>query len=79
MKPGTDQASHASLTEVQRRFERWRGHRAVGTRIPEELWQAAVEVGCTHGASKTSRALGLDYYKLKTRLESLPNEAIKDI
>ena len=74
MKRGPDRVPHDSLVEVQRRFERWRGRRALGTRIPEDLWQAAVDVGREHGVSKTARALSLDYYRLKERLESATEE-----
>ncbi len=74
MKQGPDRVSHTSLSGVQSQFEQWRRHRALGTRIPEALWQAAVEVGHEHGVSKTAQALGLDYYGLKKRLESSPAE-----
>jgi len=33
----------ASLERLRRRFESWRQVREKGTRIPEELWQAARE------------------------------------
>jgi hypothetical protein len=58
------------LDEVRRDLERWRQRRSFGTRIPEELWQAAAEVGREVGVSKTARELGLDYYKLRRRTES---------
>jgi len=76
MKRGPDRVPHDSLVEVQRRFEQWRSLRALGTRIPEDLWQAAVDVGQEHGASKTARALGLDYYGLKERLESATEDGL---
>jgi hypothetical protein len=34
------------------------------------LWAAAVELAREYGVNKTARALGLDYYSLKRRLES---------
>lgn len=61
------------LSEVRRQFERWRKIRPRGTRIPEELWQAATEVGCEVGVSKTAQVLSLDYYTLRQRtLEERP-------
>lgn len=62
------------LSEVRRQFERWRKIRPRGTRIPEELWQAATEVGCKCGVSKTAQVLGLDYYALRERAESVLEE-----
>jgi len=62
------------LSEVRRQFERWRKIRPRGTRIPEELWQAATEVGCDVGVSKTAQALSLDYYVLRERTESVLEE-----
>lgn len=69
MKQGSLQAT-ANLDEVRRDFERWRQSRRFGTRIPEELWQAATEVGQEIGVSKAARELCLDYYKLRRRAES---------
>ena len=57
-----------ALTELQRRFRVWRGRRPKRRRIPEELWQAAVQAAREHGVCKTSRHLGVDYYSLKRRL-----------
>jgi hypothetical protein len=71
MKQGSNRDS---LERVQRRFAQWRSQRAPSTRIPEDLWQAAVESGREHGVSKTAKALRLDYYGLKKRLESTPEE-----
>lgn len=62
------------LEQVRRQFERWRKIRPRGTRIPEELWQAATEVGCEVGVSKTAQVLSLDYYVLRQRAESVLEE-----
>jgi len=74
MKQESRRPSRDSLSTVQGKFERWRRSRTLGTRIPEGLWRAAVEVGREHGPSKTAQKLGLDYYALKKRLESAPGE-----
>ena len=63
-------ASGRTLTSVRRALEGWRHARGRARRIPEALWQAAVEVAQEHGVSKTSRELGLDYYALESRLRS---------
>ena len=39
-----------------------------GERIPEELWNAAVEAGLIHGLGRTSNALLLSFYDLKKRV-----------
>jgi hypothetical protein len=57
-----------ALTELQRRFRVWRGRRPQRRRIPEELWEAAVQAAREHGLWKASRRLRLDYYCLKRRL-----------
>ncbi len=62
------------MSDVRRQFKRWRRSRRRGTRIPEALWRAAAEAGREHGVSKTAQALGLDYYALKKRVESAPEE-----
>jgi hypothetical protein len=67
------QSSHLIPTEVERvrqRFERWRRTRKKRSPIPERLWQAAVQIAGNYGVNKTARALGLDYYGLKKRVDS---------
>jgi len=60
----------AGVEKVRRRFDDWRrGHRA-RSRLPERLWASAVELGCAYGINRTARALRLDYYSLKKRVES---------
>ncbi len=70
MKQGPRHPSRDILSDVQSQFARWRQSRKRGTRIPEALWRAAVEAAREHGVSKTAQVLGLDYYRLKKRLES---------
>jgi hypothetical protein len=53
----------------QRRFRAWREHRKLGCRIPQSLWAMAIRLAESHGVSRTSMALGLDYYSLKKRAE----------
>jgi len=62
--------SPRSLSSVRRDFARWRRRRRPGTRIPEELWDAAVETARELGISPASRGLGLDYYALKKRVDA---------
>ena len=62
------------LVRGRRRFDTWRGRRKAGSRIPEALWELAVRLVKTHGVSRTSTALGLDYYSLKKRAEEAADE-----
>jgi hypothetical protein len=57
-----------SLIDTSRQFERWRGTRQRGERIPPVLWASALEVARSHGVSKTSQVLHLDYYAVQRRL-----------
>ena len=58
------------LQGVQRRFERWRQSRTLGTRIPDSLWAAAAKMARSYGVNRTAKVLGLDYYSLKERAEA---------
>lgn len=60
-----------SLTTATSQFRRWRSARKRGERIPLELWGVACAAAQEHGVSRTSLALGLDYYALRRRLEEL--------
>jgi hypothetical protein len=70
MKHGSHHSAQDLLSDVKSQFDLWRQSRQRGARIPEALWQAAVEAAREYGVSKTAQALSLDYYKLKSRLRS---------
>lgn len=63
------------IDRVQKRLERWRRTRKHRSRIPEGLWNAAVQLAGRYGVNKTARALRLDYYELKKRLDAGPGAA----
>jgi hypothetical protein len=69
---GTSQQGQlsADLVQGQHRFQAWRKQRKPGCRIPHSLWTIAIRLAKTHGVSRTSTALGLDYYSLKKRAET---------
>ena len=58
----------ADLDLARREFERWRRGRPRGARIPAVLWRTAVDLARSHGVSKTSQTLHLDYYAVQRRL-----------
>jgi hypothetical protein len=59
----------ARLEGLRRRFERWRRTRKVRARIPEPLWASAVKLADRYGIHRTAKALRVDYYALKERVE----------
>lgn len=56
------------LSTLRERVEQWRECRTKRTRIPEDLWTAAVMVARVEGVYATSRATRFNYYSLKDRL-----------
>ena len=58
------------LAQARSRFEAWRQRRQGGRRIPQPLWNLAVQLASEHGVSRTATALGLDYYSLKKQAEA---------
>jgi hypothetical protein len=70
LKPrGTASVSN-QLKSVRQRLERWRRTKTHRSRIPEELWASASELAGEYGLAKTAKALRLDYYTLKERLQA---------
>ena len=59
----------ADLERVRQRFEGWRRTRPERARISDSLWAAAVKAAGSHGICRTAKALRIDYYSLKRRLE----------
>ena len=62
------------LERGRSRFQAWRGQRKPGGRIPQTLWVMATRLAKAHGVSRTSAVLGLDYYRLKQRVEVAAGE-----
>lgn len=60
----------AWLERLRRRFDRWRQTCDGRSRIPEVLWASAVKAVSRYGLNPTARALRLDYYSLKRRVEA---------
>ncbi len=75
MKQESSHLAHDILSDAESQFESWRGRRLRGTRIPEALWDAAVQAARACGVSKVAAALNLDYYKLKKLLAEAPELA----
>ena len=58
-----------ALVKVRERMELWReAHGGPGSRIPKALWDEAVGAAREEGVSAASRALRLDYIRLRDRV-----------
>ena len=53
------------VDQVRRRWAEWRSTHAVRSRLPEELWVAAVELVQRDGIDATARALDVDKPSLR--------------
>ena len=60
----------SDIEEAHRRLEDWRKSRRRGKRIPAPLWALAATLARTHGVSRISQRLGLDYHGLKWRADA---------
>ena len=65
----------APLEKLQKRFNQWRQTHTPRSRLPDELYNAAVKMAGVYGMYRTIRTLRLDYYLLKKRIESQANRA----
>src|SRR5690348_881162 len=62
----------ASIVELQRQLDQFRSTQPRRTKLPESLWQAAVELARQHGVYSVAHPLRLDYVRLKKRLGGVP-------
>ena len=65
--------------ELQGRFEQWRSTQPLRSRLPESLWESAVELAREHGVNPTAQALGLDYSGLRKRVTGTPGARSKPV
>jgi hypothetical protein len=68
------------VEQVRRRWAEWRSTHAVRSRLPEELWAAAVELVQHDGIDATARALDVDKPSLRKwvgRLNPSPPQAAR--
>ena len=61
-----------AVARLQSRLEQFRSTQSRRTKLPESLWQAAVELARQHGVYSVARPLRLDYMRLKKRLGGSP-------
>src|SRR6476660_6367159 len=60
------------VAQLQRQLEQFRSTQQGRTKLPESLWQAAVELARQHGVYPVAHPLRLDYTRLKKRLGGSP-------
>ena len=60
------------VAQLQRQLEQFRSTQPGRTKLPESLWQAAVELARQHGVYPVAHPLRLDYTRLKKRLRESP-------
>ena len=61
-----------AITQLQRQLDQFRSTQPRRTKLPESLWQAAVELARQHGVYSVAHPLRLDYMGLKKRLGGVP-------
>jgi hypothetical protein len=61
------------IEQLQRQLDEFRSTQPHRTRLPEPLWQAAVELARQHGVYSVAHPLRLDYTGLKKRLHGVPD------
>lgn len=69
MKPEHSIEPQQHLQSVRGAFEQWRRTRQTNDRIPESLWEAAVDLSVSYPAFRIAKELRLDYNKLKHRIQ----------
>ena len=60
------------IAQLQRELEEFRSTQSRRTKLPEPLWQAAVELARQYGVYPVAHPLRLDYMRLKKQLGGLP-------
>lgn len=57
-----------AIVQLQQQLEQFRSTQPPRTKLPESVWQAAVELARQHGIYSVAHPLRLDYMGLKKRL-----------
>ena len=65
------------IAQLQRQLDQFRSTQTRRTKLPESLWQAAVELARQHGVYSVAHPLRLDYMGLKKRLGGVPRRRRK--
>ena len=70
-----------TLEQVRQRFESWRRRRKKRTRIPQNLWQAAIALSEEYSIHHLSKTLRINHTALKNKVKNAnaPEERPSDI
>jgi hypothetical protein len=60
------------IAQLHHQLDQFRSTQPLRTKLPESLWQAAVELARQHGVYAVAHPLRLDYTRLKQRLGGVP-------
>jgi hypothetical protein len=60
------------IAQLQHELDEFRSTQPGRRKLPESLWQAAVELAREHGVYSVAHPLRLDYMRLKKRLGGVP-------
>jgi len=66
-----------AIAQLQRQLEQFRSSQSGRTKMPEVLWQAAVELARQYGIYAVAHPLRLDYTRLKQRLGGIAGKGNK--
>ncbi len=66
-----------AIEQLQGQLDEFRSTRPHRTKLPETLWQAAVELARQYGVYSVAHPLRLDYTGLKKRLDGVPDHKKK--
>ena len=62
-----------AIEQLQQQLDEFRSTQPHRTKLPETLWQAAVDLARQHGVYSVAHPLRLDYTGLKKRLDGVPH------
>ena len=65
------------IAQLQRQLEQFRSTQPPRTKLPDALWQAAVDLARQHGVYPVAHPLKLDYMGLKKGLDGVPSRTRK--
>ena len=78
MSDGRSRGGSRALMRARREFWRWRRGRRGLPRIPQGVWDLAVEAAAEHGIHQASRVLGLNHSALKAAVQKRTDKAVGD-
>lgn len=65
------------IEPLRQQVEEWRKHKGSNEKMPEPLWEAAIELAKVYGVSPVQRILRIDYRGLERRALGINKPALK--